>query len=200
MCPPQTCEPLHLLLHLLVHFLSLSVSGDCALASSEAVSCHHRHRSCFLSLCRLSQGVHTQTLVLCSAHSIEGYRSPCAHSLAVSLSVKQLPKSCAWSLPLLAACSQLGVWAAIWPWPFAPRLAGSGVPVGGEAGAELGLEESSQRPTLGHEVRWSLALAPHPWHLPQFPHATLLLSLAPGLSSCPTPGNLGPVGVFPGSF
>lgn len=82
------------------------------------------------------------------------------------------------------------------------------MPTGGEADAELAMEEPSQRPTLGHGVGWSLALSPHPyprlggknaWHLPQFPSAALLLgrlSLDPGLPSCPAPGNLGPVPVF----
>lgn len=41
-------------------------------------------------------------------------------------------------------------WAAIWLWTFASRLAGLEMPVGGEAGAELGMEEPSQRPTLQH--------------------------------------------------
>lgn len=61
-------------------------------------------------------------------------------------------------VPPLAACSQLGVWATIWPWPFAPR-AGLGVLLDGEAGAELGMEECSP---LEHEVGWSSALPLHP--------------------------------------
>lgn len=73
------------------------------------------------------------------------------------------------------------------------------MPIGGKAGAGLGVEELSQRATLGHEVGWSSAVLPHP-HPSPFPSAALLLgrlSLAPGLPFSPAPGNLGPVWIFP---
>lgn len=57
---------------------SILVSGDRALtqASNEAVSHHHLHHSDLISLSRIRQGVHAQTLVLCSPHPIEGYLLP----------------------------------------------------------------------------------------------------------------------------